>query len=260
MTPIYTSTKKIDDIEMYFEIYASGELAKTFEKDFVSGEFVSNNDKVVVMLHGNGECTQIFSDNVSSLCAESYVILIDSRGHGKTTAGDSEFTIDLMAEDLSKLCDELNIGKYKLLGFSDGGNIAITYAVRHPERLSHLVVAGANLNPQGMKFFTKLAISIKYFFAKLSKDKSEKHRIKTELLSLMINYPHISSRLLGNVECSSLVLEGKRDVIKHKHTQLIAKSMKNSKLVTVPNSGHNIFKDNTDFVNKIISDFFTDKF
>ncbi len=257
MTPIYTSTKKIDDIEMYFEIYASGELAKSFEEDFVSDKFISNNDRVVMMLHGNGESTQIFADNVADLCAEDYVILVDSRGHGKTTSGDSEFTIDLMAEDLSKLCDELCVGKYKLLGFSDGGNIAITYAVRHPERLSHLVVAGANLNPQGMKFFTKLSISIKYFFAKLSNDKSEKHRVKTELLSLMINYPHISPRLLGNIECKALVLEGKYDVIKHKHTQLISRSMKNSKTVTVPDSGHNIFKDNTDFVNKTISDFFT---
>jgi pimeloyl-ACP methyl ester carboxylesterase len=79
-----------------------------------------------------------------------------------------------MAEDISKLCDLLNIGKFKLVGFSDGGNVAITYAIRHPERLSHLVVAGANISPSGLKMTTRLSIFTKYLLSKPSQNKNKR--------------------------------------------------------------------------------------
>ena len=162
-----------------------------------------------------------------------------------------------MAEDISKLCDLLNIGKFKLVGFSDGGNVAITYAIRHPERLSHLVVAGANINPSGLKMTTRLSIFTKYLLSKPSQNKNNEAKRKFMLLNLMVNHPHISPRLLKNIVCKTLVIEGKRDVIKPSHTKLISDLIPNSKHVTIPDSGHNVFCDNAEFTNKTIVDFFS---
>ena len=255
MEPLISLKRRIDDIEIYFEIYSSKYNAESFGKVFDDGRFIEKNDNVLVMLHGNGEDTRIFKYNVGALCDNTICLLVDSRGHGKTTFGENSLDIDLMSEDVSKLCDELNIGKFKLLGFSDGGNIALTYAIRHPERLSHLVVAGANLNPSGLKFGTKLSILTSYFFAKPKRNKSENDRLKFELLNLMVNYPHISPRVLRNIECKTLVIEGEKDVIKPSHTKLIAQMIKGSRHEIIPDSSHNVFMDNPEYINKLIKEF-----
>ena len=257
MNPLATHTIKIDDIQMYFEIYAKNDLENKFHEDFVDGKFIKSCDNVVVMLHGNGEDRSIFYNNVEAVCCDNYCILVDSRAHGKSTAGSEELTIDLMSEDISKLCDLLNIGKFMLVGFSDGGNVAITYAIRHPERLSHLVVAGANINPSGLKMTTRLSIFTKYLLSKPSQNKNNEAKRKFMLLNLMVNHPHISPRLLKNIVCKTLVIEGKRDVIKPSHTKLISDLIPNSKHVTIPDSGHNVFCDNVAFTNKTIVDFFS---
>ena len=255
MDPLISLTKKVDDIEIYFEIYSSSVSADEFSKIFKDGRFCERTDNVLVMLHGNGEDGSIFKCNVTELCSDDFCILVDSRGHGKTTLGENELTIDLMAEDVSKLCDELNIGKFKLLGFSDGGNIALTYAIRHPERLSHLVVSGANLNPTGLKFLPRFSILKSYIFAKAKRNKSEKDRLKYELLSLMVNHPHISPRLLKNIECKALVIEGEKDLIKPSHTKLIAQMIKNSTHEVIPHASHNVFWENAEYTNKLIKNF-----
>ncbi len=255
MKPLTALIKRIDDIEIYFEIYAGGALAQNFDKVFSNGRFVEKTDNVLVMLHGNGEDRSVFYTNVDALCNNDYCILVDSRGHGKTTLGNFELTIDLMSEDISKLCDELNIGNFKLLGFSDGGNVALTYAIRHPERLSHLIVAGANLNPSGLKLATKLSIMFRYLCAKPGRNKSLASKMKFEYLNLMVNHPHISPRMLKNIQCKTLVIEGKRDVIKPAHTRVIAENISGSRHEVIQNSGHNVFWDNFSYTNKLISDF-----
>ena len=255
MNPIKSLSKNVDDIELYIEIFASDDMNSSFFEEFEDGTFKRPVNNVLVMLHGNGEDGRNFSENIKPLCDGHYVITVDSRGHGKSTRGDQKLTIDLMAEDLSKLCDELNIGKFKLLGFSDGGNVALTYAVRHPERLSALVVAGANINPKGIKGFCRSAMLIKYAFAKFFYKNNPNKRIKFELLDLMVNYPHIAPRLLKNIICPVLVLDAQHDVIRPLHTNLIAKTIPNSKQIRVKKAHHNIFADQTEYVNELIYDF-----
>ncbi len=259
MYPIKTLTKTVDDIELYIEIFATGELKDSFDSRFYNGAFVKTESKAFLLLHGNGEDGRLFSDNIEAFCGDNYVITVDSRGHGKSTRGSQKLTIYLMAEDLSKLCDELNIGKFMLLGFSDGGNTALTYAVRHPERLSALIVAGANINPKGVKGLYRLSMLVQHFFARILYKRNPNKAIRFELLDLMVNYPHIAPRLLKNIICPSLVIDGEHDVIRRLHTNLIANSIPNSTRVCVKKSGHNVFKDKTDEVNLLITNFIKNK-
>lgn len=250
-------TKSIDDISMYFEIYSESVSAEEFESLFDGEKFIYKTDDCIVLLHGNGEDNNVFARQKEALCsAFTYVLALDSRGHGRTTAGTEEFSIDLMAEDLAKLCDEINLGSFSLLGFSDGGNIALTYAVRHPERLSALAISGANLNPSGMKTAFQIKVAIDCAIAKLSKDKSKEKRIKHQLLSLMAKHPHISSRLLSNIRCKTLVMAGERDLIKRSHTELIARSIQNARLEIIPDCSHFTFGDKPQEVNDILKNFF----
>ena len=255
MTPTFSFTKKIDDINMYCELFAQKDKANI---GFDGERFQNPPERLLILLHGNGEDGRIFSSQLNDFCQGFTVLTVDSRGQGKTTAGNQPFTVDLLAEDLSALCDSLGIGRFSAVGFSDGGNIAVTYAVRHPERLNALVIAGANLVPQGIKASMYIPLLLRYRMAAAKKNGGEESRIHRELLSLMVHYPHISHRLLSNIACPCLVMDGKRDCIKKSHTDSIAQAMPNAKRVTVPDAGHYIFRDNAPFVNREIMAFLTE--
>lgn len=254
MKPQITFRKPVDDIEMYCELFATGRAAEILNR-FHGGMFDEPVDGVVVLLHGNGEDGRLFAAQVEALCEYYPVLTVDSRGHGKSTCGNQPFSTDLFAEDLSKLCDEIRLGSFALVGFSDGGNVALTYAIRHPERPWALVLSGANLNPQGIVFPLRLRLQLQYLLSKRHGKQNDRRALRVQLLSLMVNYPHIFPRLLGNIACPALVMDGVKDVIRKKHTDLIAASIPKAQRVTVPNSHHNVFCDNAPFVNQTLLDF-----
>ena len=105
----------------------------------------------LILLHGNGESCDYFEHQVSFFAKDYNVIAIDTRGHGKSPRGEKPFTIVQFAEDLHDFMDEKGITKANLLGFSDGGNIALTFALKYPERIDKMIIDGANLFPRGVK-------------------------------------------------------------------------------------------------------------
>ena len=88
----------------------------------------------LILLHGNGEDCSYFNGQIDAFSKWYHVYAIDTRGHGRTQRGDKPFTIRQFAEDLLCFMEEHQIKKAHLLGFSDGGNIAMIFAIRHPER------------------------------------------------------------------------------------------------------------------------------
>ena len=83
---------------------------------------------------------------------------LDTRGHGKSPRGTAPFSIRQFAEDLLHFLDEQNLPQVDLLGFSDGGNIALTFAAKYPHRIRRLVLNGANFHPSGIKTHIQLPI------------------------------------------------------------------------------------------------------
>src|SRR4051795_1448747 len=77
---------------------------------------------------------------------------MDSRGHGRSAWGDLPITYDQMPADTLGLLDHLGIEKTDVVGWSDGGIIALDLAIHHPERLDRVVAYGANFTPDGSQF------------------------------------------------------------------------------------------------------------
>ena len=69
--------------------------------------------------------------------------------------------------------DAYGIGKAHVLGFSDGGNIAMIFAMKYPDRVLRLILNGANLDAKGVKPSIQIPIEIGYRFAKVFAKKSE---------------------------------------------------------------------------------------
>ncbi len=183
-----------------------------------------------ILLHGNGESCDYFEHQIPSFSTNYRVIAIDTRGHGQSPRGEKPFTIVQFAEDLHDFMDEQGLDKVILLGFSDGGNIALTFALKYPERVEKLIVDGANLFPRGVKSRYQWPIELGYRLAKLFAKKSEQARKNAEMLGLMVNEPHIDPAELSKLIMPVLVVAGTKDMIKASHTRLIYKSLPNAKL------------------------------
>lgn len=71
------------------------------------------------------------------------LIRYDERGCGLSGWDAPNFTFDAWVDDLERVVDAVGLDRFPLLGVSQGGAVAIAYAVRHPEKVTHLVLAGA---------------------------------------------------------------------------------------------------------------------
>ena len=158
---------------------------------------------------------------------------IDTRGHGRTPRGDKPFTIRQFAEDLLGFMNDHRIEKAHLLGFSDGGNIAMVFAIRYPYRVDRLILDGANLDAAGVRRRTQIPIEIGYRIAKLFSGRSDAARLNTEMLGLMVNDPNVKPEELRKIHARTLVIAGTKDMIRESHTRLIAESIPDSQLVFI---------------------------
>ena len=184
----------------------------------------------LILLHGNGEDCAYFTRQIDSFSENFHVIALDTRGHGQTPRGEAPFTIRQFAEDLLAFMDQHNIEKAHLLGFSDGGNIAMVFALAHPERVDKLILNGANLDASGVKRKIQIPIEIGYRIAKFFARKSPKAKKNAEMLGLMVNDPNVKPEELSRIQNQTLVIAGDNDMIKDQHTRLIAQSIPGAEL------------------------------
>lgn len=187
----------------------------------------------LILLHGNSENCTYFCNQIDEFSKYYHVYAIDTRGHGKTPRGNMPFTIRQFADDLIMFMDEHGIKKANILGFSDGGNIAMIFAIKYPKRVNRLILNGANLNAGGVKKNIQIPIEIGYKIAKLFANKSDKARLNAQMLGLMVNEPNVKVEELTKIKAKTLVIAGTNDMIKEKHTKLINANILNSKLVFI---------------------------
>ncbi len=184
----------------------------------------------LILLHGNGEDRSYFRHQIKDLQDIRHVYALDTRGHGQSPRGTAPFNLDQFARDLEKFMDQNGIEQADLLGFSDGANIALTFALKHPDRVTKLILAGGNLDPEGMNPKDLQEIQEEYKTAT---------GFQKELLSLMVNEPHIRPEELKKLTMPVLVTAGSEDVVLAEHTRLMAEAMPDSRLVILPGSHWN---------------------
>lgn len=201
----------------------------------------------LLFLHGNGEDSTYFVHQIAYFSKSYRVFALDTRGHGRSPRGTADFSIGQFAEDLRNFMDDRNLPKAHILGFSDGGNIALTFALRHPDRVDKLILNGANLFPSGMKPLVHLPILLEYHWPFTSK-------VKREFLGLMVKEPNIHPDELRNLQIPALVVAGTRDMIKDRHTRLIYNSLPNAHLALLPGD-HFIANQESEIFNQAVEHF-----
>ena len=207
-----------------------------------------------IVLHGNGEDGSYFKNQIEYFQHNFRVIALDTRGHGKSPRGTAPFTIEQFSCDLYDFMTAHQIANAVILGFSDGANIAMKFAAKHPEMVKALILNGGNLNSKGVKRTTQIPIELGYKIARHFAEKSPEAKRNAEMLGLMVNEPNIEPAELCKITPPTLVICGTNDMIKKSHTEQIAQNLPNAKLIFIKGNHFIANKRPAEF-NRAIEDF-----
>jgi pimeloyl-ACP methyl ester carboxylesterase len=105
----------------------------------------------VILLHGGLANTDYWGNQIQALAPHHTVIVMDSRGHGRSTRDSRPYGYDLMADDVVALMDALKVPKADIVGWSDGGILGLDLAIRHPARVGKIFAFAANTVTSGVK-------------------------------------------------------------------------------------------------------------
>lgn len=212
----------------------------------------------LLLLHGNGENSDYFCHQIDYFQETFHVYAPDTRGHGKSPRGAAPFTLEQFALDLEDFMDEKGIGKADILGFSDGANIALLFALKNPGRVRRLILNGADLFPKGVKRSVQIPIIIGYGIVSFLALFNKKAIPKKEMLGLMVTQPSIAPEELSSLDMPVLVIAGTKDMIRLSHTQLIARSIPGSKLAILEGD-HFIASRKWESFDRSVDAFFTER-
>lgn len=232
--------------------YATVNGARIYYEDYGSGA-------PLVVLHGNGGSIAQLRFQIDFFRAQRRVIAIDSRGHGRSELATRRLTYDQIADDVASLLAALHAEPVDVIGWSDGGIVALILALHHPSSVHALAISGANLTPGGLAV-TDLAGMRKDLAearAKLAAgDKSKDWALSAQLLDMMLTQPHLTPADLHRISAPVLVLAGEHDLIPEVHTRLIAASLEHSRLHIFAGASHAALLEKPDEFNQTVAAFF----
>lgn len=202
----------------------------------------------MIMLHGNGESHEIFS-RLAGLVSRYYrVILMDSRGHGashlKEEARAQELTTSGMAEDVVQVMEVLHVPQAVILGFSDGANVALETASQYPDKVLAVVAVSGNALPRGMNAFFYVQVRAKYALwhvmekIPLTGPMKERAVAGRQLNGLMAHWPRLTKTQLSRIQAPVLILTGRHDLIRPRHSLWMGEQIMDAKVVFVKGADH----------------------
>lgn len=187
----------------------------------------------MILLHGNGESSAIYQTLLNTLSREYSVYALDSRDHGQSGRTPGLLSYADMAEDLAGFIAALGLKKPVILGFSDGGIVALMLAAAYPALPKKLIVCGASCHPREMKAHWLAFIRLGF---RQTRDKK---------LHLMLTQPNITRDMLRRITAPTLVLAGSRDMIREKATVTLAANLPHSRLRILKNETHGSYVINS---------------
>jgi len=214
----------------------------------------------LLLLHGNGQSIQAFSQQIGSLAQHFHVLAVDTRAQGKSpdaTAGPLSYR--LFAEDVRQLLDSLHLRHVALLGWSDGGNTALELALRYPAYVSRLVVMGANLFPTDQALDPALLTILRQQLPLLQAQADPAARQQARLYELLLTEPQLTFAELARLQAPVLVLAGEHDLVLEAHTRAIAAHLPHASCFVFPGASHNAPWEIPTAFNQRVINFLTSK-
>jgi pimeloyl-ACP methyl ester carboxylesterase len=185
----------------------------------------------VILLHGGPGHSGNWGYQVPALVGSGYrAVLIDSRGHGRSTRDLRPFTYELMASDVLAVMDRLRLEKAAIVGWSDGACIALILGMKAPARIAGVLFFGCNMDPSGTKEIEPSPILDRCFarhardYARLSATPDQFEAFTEAIGQMMKTQPNYSAHDLGNIHLPVAIVQSEHDeFIRPEHAEYLAR-------------------------------------
>jgi pimeloyl-ACP methyl ester carboxylesterase len=199
----------------------------------------------VILLHGGLANANYWSHQVRALQRHYQVIVMESRGHGRSSRNGEPYGYDLMASDVVGLLDHLEIQKAAIVGWSDGAIIGLDIAMKHPERVSKLFAFAANSDPSGVADIANNDVFNAYIarageeYKRLSPTPTEYKSFVAEITKMWESQPKWTASDLAGVKVPTWIVDGDHDeAIKRENTEFMAANIPGAGLLIQPQVSH----------------------
>jgi pimeloyl-ACP methyl ester carboxylesterase len=194
----------------------------------------------VILLHGGLGHSGNWGYQVPALLRSGYrAIVIDSRGHGRSTRDSRLFMYEPMALDVLAVMDVLGLQRPALVGWSDGAIIALILAMQAAERIAGVFFFACDMDPHGVKQITEFSPILERCVSRHQKDyerlSSTPDQFKgfVEAVSLMMStQPNYSSRDFAGISVPVAVVHSEHDeFIRREHSENLARTIPAAELI-----------------------------
>lgn len=231
--------------------------------DIYYEEYGKADGPAVLLLHGGLGNGDYFVNQIPALTDAYRVVVMDSRGHGRSSFDEQPIGYALMAKDVLGLMDHLAIDKADIVGWSDGGIIGLEIALTQPERLNKVVAYGANYDPTGVRldigtddYFNAYIEAAAADYQTISPDPTRWDEFLGNIGNMWATEPNYTDDQLRTIQTPFLILDGvNEEAIDLNQTKLMAELMPNATLLLMPDTGHFAMFEQPEEFNRIVLDY-----
>ncbi len=209
---------------------------------------VFGHGEPVILLHGGLANANYWGLQVRALDPRYEVIVMDSRGHGRSSRDAAPFGYDLMASDVIGLMDYLHLRRAAIVGWSDGAIVGLDLAIHHPERLTRLFAFAANSDPSGVKdvnqspVFTAFIARASREYRELSPTPTQYQAFLAQIEKMWASQPHFSAAQLRGIATPTWIVDADHDeAIKRENTDYMAAAIPGAGELILPEVSHFAF-------------------
>jgi len=200
----------------------------------------------VILLHGGLGHSGNWGHQVSALIdADHRVVVIDSRGHGRSTRDSRPYMYELMAADVLAVMDTLHLEKAAVVGWSDGACVALILAAQAPARIAGVFFFGCNMDPSGTKPFVATPVVERCFarhtqdYAALSATPDQFKPFVAAVSAMQRTQPNYTAHDLAAITVPVAIVHSEHDeFIKREHAEYLARSIPGAELILLPGVSH----------------------
>lgn len=199
----------------------------------------------VVLVHGGLANASYWGHQIPVLARHHQVVVLDSRGHGRSTRSQEPIGYDLMASDVLALLDHLKIRKAAFVGWSDGAIIGLDIAIHHPERLSRLFAFAANSDPSGVKdtdkspVFRAFVARTRREYQQLSPTPGQYDAFLRNIEHMWASEPHFTAAQLEKITVPTWIVDADHDeAIRRENTDFMFHHIPGAEELILPGVSH----------------------
>ena len=220
----------------------------------------------VILLHGGLGNSGNWGYQVPALVGHGYrTIVIDSRGHGRSTRDAQPYSYELMASDVAAVMDRLQIAQAALVGWSDGACTALVLADKDPARVAGVFFFACNMDPSGTKEI-EFTPTLQRCFSRHVKDYAQLSATPdqfepfSEAVGLMQRtQPNYSAQDLARISVPVVIVQSEHDeFIKREHAEYLARTIPNAKFRELLGVSHFAPLQRPEQFNRVVLDFLGD--